>query len=68
VTKQHDPGDYGVPDNLVDLIETRAVNAVPIIDRFDRVPGKAVDGVVSVANRVSWLGDDTINAMPAAGF
>jgi CBS domain-containing protein len=29
---------------------------------------EAVDGVVSVANRVSWLVDDTINAMPVAGF
>jgi osmotically-inducible protein OsmY len=28
----------------------------------------AVDGVVSVVNRVSWLVDDTINAMPVAGF
>lgn len=28
----------------------------------------AVDGVVSVVNRVSWLVDDTVNAMPVAGF
>lgn len=29
---------------------------------------EAVDGVLSVANRVSWLVDDTINAMPVSGF
>jgi CBS-domain-containing membrane protein len=29
---------------------------------------EAVDGVVSVVNRVTWLVDDTINAMPVAGF
>ena len=28
----------------------------------------AVDGVVSVVNRVSWLVDDAVNAMPVAGF
>ena len=29
---------------------------------------EAIDGVVSVVNRVSWLVDDTINAMPVAGY
>lgn len=29
---------------------------------------EVVDGVVSVANNVSWLLDDTVNAMPVSGF
>jgi CBS domain-containing protein len=29
---------------------------------------EVVDGVVSVANHVSWLLDDTVNAMPVSGF
>lgn len=29
---------------------------------------EAIDGVISVVNQVSWLVDDTINAMPVAGY
>jgi CBS domain-containing protein len=41
--------------DLVDLIETRAVNAVPIIDRFDRVLG--VVSASDLLHKIEFAGD-----------
>jgi CBS-domain-containing membrane protein len=50
-----------------DVAVTGEVDRRSVAESLTRRIG-AIDGVVSVVNRVTWLVDDTVNAMPVAGY